>query len=232
MMPSLAESPQPSAKKRALTRAEFERFSPLIRRQAMLVARKAPRGVTVSDLCARGFAGLFAALTSVDLTDEAELESVVMGRVKSAMVDHLRSLDPGVRRARAESREVAVAIRVLLAATNHQPPRAEIARALGLSVSELENRLFDIHARGLARLELIDFDRPDSIRAEECETGQADLATAVSGLDFDSREVLSLVYQEGCHLGEVAAVVGASERSTTMLFTEAIHRLRAALGRE
>ena len=60
----------------------------------------------------------------------------------------------------------------------------------------------------------------------------AAMVDAIEGLPPRLQQVLALYYQEGCTLREVGAVLGVSESMASRLQTEAIHRLRAAIGRE
>jgi len=223
----------PGTGKRTLSRSEFEHFSPMIRRQAMILARKAPRSVTVSDLCARGFAGLFAALVSFEAVGGTDLDDYVALRVRTAMLDHLIGLDPAVREARFISRRIARGIKSLAEMLGRAPERTEIAAVLEMAVEDYEAALALIHVRGLARIEVLGFDQPESIRSEdEAPLSEGSLARAIASIDEASRELLGLLYQEDCKMGEAAAVMGLSESRASILFTEAMHRLRAALGRE
>ncbi len=205
----------------------------MIRRQAMVLARRAPRHVTVADLCARGFQGLFAALVSFEAVGGNDLDGYVAVRVRTAMLDHLLGLDPAVRDARFLSRRVAQAIRALVGILGRAPEREEIASALEMAVEDYEAALTLIHRRGLARVEVLAFDQPEAIRNEdEPPLNEKSLAEAITSLDPQSRELLGLLYQEDCKIAEAAAVMGLSESRASILFTEAMHRLRAALGRE
>lgn len=199
----------------------------------MVLARRAPRDVTVSDLCARGFQGLFAALVSFEAVGGTDLDGYVGIRVRTAMLDHLLGLDPAVRDARFLSRRIAQAIRALAGILGRAPEREEIAGALEMAVEDYEAALTVIHRRGLARVEVLAFDQPEAIRNEdEPPLNENSLAEAIASIDPQSRELLGLLYQEDCKMGEAAAVMGLSESRTSILFTEAMHRLRAALGRE
>lgn len=199
----------------------------------MVLARRAPRDVTVADLCARGFQGLFAALVSFEAVGGGDLDGYVAVRVRTAMLDHLLGLDPAVRDARFLSRRVAQAIRALVGILGRAPEREEIANALEMAVEDYEAALALIHRRGLARVEVLAFDQPESIRKEdEPPLNESSLAEAIASIDPQSRELLGLLYQDDCKIGEAAAVMGLSESRASILFTEAMHRLRAALGRE
>jgi RNA polymerase sigma factor for flagellar operon FliA len=91
----------------------------------------------------------------------------------------------------------------------------------------------------MARLELLDLDELDvagSGTSAEDEAGKKQLADAVvvaiNKLPAKLAQVLALYYQEDCTLRQIGLVLGVSESRVSQLHTEAIHRLRAAVGRE
>lgn len=218
--------------RQALSRADYERFSPLIRRQAMLLARKAPKHVTVADLCARGFAGLFEALRNAAAAGApAELEAFVMTKVKGAMLDFILGQDPRVRRARAASREVARAIRLLASSLGEPPSLEQIAAGLSTTVAELEATLLETFRAGVARVDVVDVDQLGSVRGDD-EDESCDLERAVELLPRHLQELLMLVYQADCTLAEAALALGLTETRAQIEYAEAMHRVRASLGKE
>lgn len=224
----------PRRVERTLTRAEFERYSPTIRRTATLLARRVQRSVSVADLTARGFTGLFDALMSAStLPEGVNLDDYVLHRVRAAMIDYVTGLDASVQKTRRESRLLARAIRVLEATLQRAPDRGEISAALSLDLAAYEAMLERIHKGGLARLDVLGFDQPEDMGPADVGPPAADsLAEAVSRLPQEDRDLLMLLYEQDCSMAEAAAVLGRSEPRAAMLFTEAVHRLRAALGKE
>jgi RNA polymerase sigma factor for flagellar operon FliA len=96
-----------------------------------------------------------------------------------------------------------------------------------------------IASAGMARLEMLDLDDIDLESATETvddEVSKRRLADAVAQamekLPDKLINVLALYYQEGCTLREIGAVLGVGESRVSQLHTEAIHRLRAAVGRD
>lgn len=228
---------------RTLTRDDYQRYSPRIRRHAMLLARRAPRSVSVADLCAKGFAGLFDALLSADMLPEGvPLDSYIDHRVRAAMLDHLIAVDPAVREARRASRTVARTIRALGETLGRPPRSSEIAATLGVDDIGYERVLDQIHRAGIARLDVLSFDEPDSFvsaapaltpqGADELANQGEGLVRAVEALPEEAQQLLMLLYQQDCTMAEAAAVLGRSEPRAVILFTETMHRLRAALGKE
>jgi RNA polymerase sigma factor for flagellar operon FliA len=226
--------------KRTLNRDAYEKFRPLVRRTAMRLARRVPASIAVADLVGYGWIGLMEAYQRSDAKmPNEEFEAYALYRVRGAMLDYLRTLDPTTRDLRRASRRVAQGIRVLSAKLGREPEEEEIARELQLDVPAYRALLEKIGAAGMARLELLDVDNLDvatnteSVEDEIAKKRLADaVATAIEGLPQKLAQVLALYYQEGCTLRQIGMVLGVSESRVSQLHTEAIHRLRAAVGRE
>jgi RNA polymerase sigma factor for flagellar operon FliA len=225
---------------RSLNRSAYEKFRPLVRRTAMRLARRVPSSITVADLVGYGWIGLMEAYQrSGENMPDDEFEAYALYRVRGAMLDYLRSLDPTTRDLRRASRRVTRAVRDLQTKLGRDPEEADIARALDLDVEAYRALLDKIAAAGMARLELLDLDDLQVATSSEGvdeEVGKRQLADAVADA-IDSLppklvQVLALYYQEGCTLRQIGAVLGVSESRVSQLHTEAIHRLRAAVGRE
>jgi len=226
--------------RRTMNRADYERFLPLVRRTAMRLARRVPSSITVADLVGYGWIGLMEAYqrSATDMPDE-EFEAYAVYRVRGAMLDYLRSLDPATRDLRRASRRVAHAIRELSHKLGREPQEEEIARALDMGLPAYRAMLEKIAAAGMARLELLDLDELEVEGAGEtvddavAKRRLADaVAAAMETLPAKLVQVLALYYQEGCTLKQIGAVLGVGESRVSQLHAEAIHRLRAAVGRE
>jgi RNA polymerase sigma factor for flagellar operon FliA len=226
--------------KRTLNRDAYEKFQPLVRRTAMRLARKVPASISVADLVGYGWIGLMEAYQRSDAKmPNEEFEAYALYRVRGAMLDYLRSLDPTTRDLRRASRRVAGAIRELSGKLGREPEEEEIAKALNLGIEAYRALLEKIGSAGLARLELLDLDNVDVANPMEAvddeiakrRLGDA-VATAIETLPEKLVQVLALYYQEGCTLRQIGMVLGVSESRVSQLHTEAIHRLRAAVGRE
>jgi RNA polymerase sigma factor for flagellar operon FliA len=226
-MTESAPTPSEPPARRSLSRGDFQEYSPLIRREAMLLSRRAPTSVTVADLCVRGFSGLAEALGCARATAPAsEVQRLVMSRVRVAMAERVRSAYEGYAELRAASRDVARALCVL------DPTRAasaDVAKSLGMSLSRYESMLLAIHGAGMARLDVMSLDRDEGPAVA---VSPVELARAVAALPSDAQTVLMLVHEADCCLAEAALVLESREDRATVLYTEAIHRIRALIGKE
>lgn len=240
---SVAVASEAPAGKRKLSRADYDRFLPLVRRTAMKLARRLPSHVTVADLVSYGWVGLLDAFerASPDM-DPNEFEAYAMYRVRGAALDYLRSLDPASRSARAMSRRVAKAMSELQnESKGKEPEEAQIAKRLGMSVEQYRTTMEQLGRAGMNRLEMLDIDEMQSVSSEdevlpEERTAKKELqgvvAEAIKKLPERLQLVLALYYQEERSLREIGVILEVSESRVCQLHTEAIHRLRAAAGKE
>ncbi len=154
-MNSMTASTPPPAPRRALTRADYDRFQPLVRRLAMRAARRVPSHIKAQDLMGYGWLGLVEAFSRAEATmADEEFEAYASYRIRGAMLDYLRSLDPMARALRSRSRHVSRAIADLTKSLGRQPEEEEIAKALGMDLDAYRETLSDIGKAGMARLEL------------------------------------------------------------------------------
>jgi len=227
--------------KRTLSREEYERYLPLVRRTAMKLARRLPSHITVADLISYGWVGLLDAFerASPDM-DPEEFEAYALYRVRGAALEHLRSLDPASRAARALSRKVARAIADLTREFGGRAPEEEeIAARLEMPVEKYRAALEKLGRSGMDRLELLDIDTlnvggadvgPEDATSRKELTGV--VANAIEQLPERHQLVLALYYQEERTLREIGIILEISESRVCQIHTEAVHRLRAAAGRE
>ncbi len=226
--------------KRTLDKQQYDRFLPIVRRIAMRAARRIPKHIAVADLVSCGWLGLMEAFQrAAPGMASDEFEAYASYRIRGAMLDYLRSLDTSSKQARRASRELARTIRTLSKELSRAPTESEIAARLGLDERAYHDYLARLAESGMTRLEIFDFDHEqvesgfeaavDAVAGRELEDALAD---AVSALPQRLQIVLALYYQEECTLREIGAVLNLSESMASRLHTEAVHRLRAAIGKE
>ena len=79
----------------------YEKYLPIVRRIAMRTVRSLPPSVTIDDVISAGWLGMVEALgrRTPDMTDD-HFEAFASYRVRGAILDHLRMLDPMSRKLR------------------------------------------------------------------------------------------------------------------------------------
>ena len=224
---------------RVLSPADYKKYLPIVRRTAMRLARKVPSTVNISDLIGYAWIGLVEAFArAAPEMDEQEFEAYALYRIRGAMLDHLRSLDTQSRQSRATSRKVTRAITALTKKHGRAPEEPEIAAELGWTIEQYRTTLSALDRAGMNRLEMIDIDAEvaGTMELPEEAAGRHELqevvTAAIEKLPERLRQVLHLYYAEDCTLREIGVILEVSESRVCQLHTEAVHRLRAAIGRE
>jgi RNA polymerase sigma factor for flagellar operon FliA len=221
----------------AVTHQDYERFAPLVRRIAMRIARRVPREVTVNDLIAYGWLGLLEAngRATTSMSEEG-FEAYASSRVRGAMLDHLRSLDPASRTVRAQSRTIAQAILLLTQRHGRPPEEQEVATELSMDIEAYRAALQRIGEAGMARLDVLDVEQIEA--TDETTDERVDrkmlveqVAGAIDQLPERLKLVVALYYQEGCTLAQIGRVLGVTEARVCQSHADAMHRLRARMGR-
>src|SRR5579871_2069431 len=123
--------------------AEIARHLPLVR---FLVGRLRHLAATnpvleVEDLLALGTEGLIAAIDTFDPTHGSQFSTWAILKIRAAVIDGLRELDPVARTTRIQHRRIDQATEALTQETGHRPTVPAIAAALGEPVQEIEQTL-------------------------------------------------------------------------------------------
>lgn len=232
MIPSEHPATDAAPRQKRLTREEYDRFSPFIRRQAIWLARRSPCRVTVQTLCSYGWQGLIDAIAQYGEVDEVtDLDSFVQHRVKAAMTELILLLDEKNRAAKNMATLLCRTIGALSRALGRAPTSEEIAGAMSLEPKAYEEALVFTLDAGVARLYGLDVIADPGPFADD-EALASSLGDAIARLDEPLQTILLLVYQERCSHDEAARILDTTERKVKMLHAEAIFRVRVFLGRE
>jgi RNA polymerase sigma factor for flagellar operon FliA len=218
----------------ARDKAVYERYLPMVRRIAMKLVRRLPRHISIDDLIGAGWVGLVEALRRRDsIASDDQFEAYAAHRVRGAILDYLRSIDPMTRRMRGASRQITAAIKKLTSELGRAPLEEEIAAELGLDIEAYCSLLNDVAEADPARIELTDLHSDGSGPAPDDMAVRRELADhiaeAIDHMPQRLQLVLALRYQEECSLREVGEVLGLTEARACQLHAEAVHRIRAHL---
>jgi RNA polymerase sigma factor FliA len=211
-----------------------DRYMPLVRRIAMKAVRSLPSNISIDDVLSVGWVGMAKALQRrTDGMTEEHFEAYASHRVRGAILDYLRSLDPLSRKLRGASRQITQAIASLSASLGRPPSSEEVAGELGMKLDDYFEILAEISDVGLARLELTgrepeSYDLTPEAQVSRTEMIQA-IADSIETLPERLQIVLGLHYQEECSFREVGEVLGVTESRACQLHAEAVHRIRARL---
>ena len=114
----------------------LKQYSPLVRRLAHQMIAKLPANVEIDDLIQVGMIGLTDALSRFDAGQGVQFETFATQRIRGAMLDELRGNDYLSRGTRKHQREIEAALHKLQQRLGRAPAESEIAKEMGLSLTE------------------------------------------------------------------------------------------------
>ncbi len=219
----------------ALTGRELVRtYTPLVRRIARRTARHVPSTIAYEDLLSAGWLGMAEALQRRrPEMDDDHFEAYASRRVRGAILDFLRCLDPLSRSQRRTRRRMAQAAGSVVGRVGRPPTDEEVAAELGISVEEYRSVESDLAQASLANSQLTGEERAAAASPEN-EVAQSELTQTVEGAITQLPErlqmVLSLYYQDELSLREIGGLLGVTESRVCQLHSEAVRRIRSQLG--
>lgn len=206
----------------------------MARKMARRMAHRLPLSVSREDVESAALLGLTEAACRYDSAREETFRTFASKRVRGAVLDHLRRIDPLSRRGRHGVRRVAATTQRLEATLGRGVTESEIAAELGVSEDEVRAT----SAQGRAALS-VEFDELDTASlgleretlAEVVERHQmrTALIKALQTLDPRSLMITSLYYQEGLNQREIGELLGVTESRVCQLRTQIIATLRERL---
>lgn len=236
----------PYAAQAAPARADEERerlileHLPQVRLIARRIHERLPESVSLEDLVSTGVVGLISAIDRFDSSHNVKLKTYAEYKIRGAILDSLRGLDWAPRQQRRRSKQIEAAISALEQRLHRAPTEEEIARHLGLEITEYHEWLVEIRGLNLGSLENAspDPDNRDLLQyiaddeegwpsrlLEQSELRKL-LAEAISNMPDAEKTVLSLYYHEELTLREISKIMRLHESRISQLKSQAILRLR------
>jgi len=191
------------------------------------------------DLLSFGIMGLLEASDRFDPRKGVPFEAYAITRIRGAILDGIRAIDPLSRVARQRSRQIDRSWSSLAGSLGREPTADEICRDTELTMVNYRQAVtlagrvpVSLDATSLSDSEGEYLRDPQSEFAfEDIEKAQLleDLAREVRALPERELLIVSLYYKEGLRSGEIALVLGVSASRVHQLHTRALGRLRKSL---
>lgn len=229
---------------RGLRNQVIVQCAPLVRRVVGRLAIGLGGGPELDDLISLGTIGLIEAVERFDPDRGIRFEAFAIKRIRGAVLDGLRQLDPAPISWRRKARQLSQCYDSLEKELGREPEEPEVAARLGLELRELRVWLDEVGRIAMVSLEEVLFD--DTTRLERLsDDGATDpqaeaqrrersarLATALERLAVRERQVMALFYGDGLTVTEIARVLGLSPSRISQLHRRSVLRLRGFLSRE
>lgn len=208
---------------------------PRVEKIARGFARKLPQHIELDDLIQVGVVGMLQAIASYQdsgkVVDASSVTAYVERRVRGAIQDELRSLDPLTRDERKDAKLVTEATKSLEGSLGRQPDAHEIAARAKLSVARvraLAERTLAIMPAQLAE-DLLPCDGLDALELLTRTETWTRLVAAIDSLAERPRTVIGLYYLEGLSLQEIATMLGVTESRVCQISSDAVRKIRISL---
>jgi RNA polymerase sigma factor for flagellar operon FliA len=215
-------------------------YLPLVRRIAHRIARDLPDEVDINDLVSAGCIGLISALGRFDPDRGPSFGTFAEFRIRGAILDELRQLDPLPRRSRRQMQILSQTRRGLTNKLGHPPDDEDMANHLKMTINEyhmLTGRLiptFELslslmdHIASIARMsESGPHATPDNILQRKELRNR--LVKAIQSLPERSRTVISLYYYSRMNYKEIALLFDVTESRICQIHSIAVNQLRKQL---
>ena len=205
-----------------------------------------PSHLRMEELEGAGIVGLLLAVDGFDPNYGVDFSTYAQPRIRGAILDELRKLDPLPRSARQKAKGIERALVAVEQQLGRQPEHEEVAAYLGLSLEAYYEMLGE--GNGFRALSLDNRrtawaeDEADLVPNPMGDPGsdglprdllvrerQALLGQIIDTLPSDEKMVIGLYYQEGLTMKEVGAVLDVSESRVSQLHSSAVLRLRTRL---
>ncbi|AIY85577.1 MULTISPECIES: FliA/WhiG family RNA polymerase sigma factor [unclassified Thermotoga] len=198
---------------------------PFIKRIAEDLAQTLPPNIEVDDLIQEG---IVAALSSLERYDpsKASFTTFIMKRVKGAMYDYLRKIDWMPRNLR---KNVKMIERVIYESEEF-PSDEEIARKTGLELKEVVRARNEMMRKQLLMIDAMEdeivlkTEGPDENAYRELLVEE--MKKAIEKLSDKEKLVLSLRFEKGLSLKEIARVLGVSESRVSQIISKSLLKIK------
>ena len=216
-------------------------YSPLVKYVAGRVSSRMTAPVDREDLLSWGIMGLLDAIETYDPGRGTKFESYAISKIRWSILDELRRADPLSRRVRRRVREVELARCELAQTLRRTPTEEEVARKLGVGISEhraflqrcwqaqvgsLEATLeYDGNLHGL----VADSRSADPQSAAETAELRTRLVEAIRALGEQERVVTTFYFYEGLTLREIGGALNLTEGRISQILHQALAKLRETL---
>ena len=204
-----------------------------------------PAWMSRDDMLSAAMAGLMDAANRYDATQGVLFRTFAEKRIRGAVLDEVRRMDWCPRSLRAEQSRITRAVSDLEKELGRSPEETEVAARLDLGLEEYREALTRTSHLGCVSLEESIRGREggatflDSLKAPETHLPEhalerhdltRELAGHLERLTEKERLVVAMIYYEELSQKEAAEVLGLTPGRISQLHSQALVKLRAALG--
>jgi len=212
----------------------------LVRRVAREMRDHLPAHVDVDDLMSAGTVGLLEAMKRFESGKRVKIETYARYRIRGAILDALRELDPASRDMRRKHKHAEHVFHQLNNRLGRPATDGEMAEAMHVSLKEWYRAVNEFRSLGVEWLRPTLMPNPQCLDENDLPaTGQRDpfdlcyrqeqrdfLNRALTTVSERDREVLSLYYEHNLTMKQIAERLGVDESRISQIHSATLSRLR------
>jgi len=215
----------------------------LVRRVALEMRDRLPAHVEVDDLISAGTLGLMEAVRRFESGKQVKIETYARYRIRGAILDALRDLDPASRDMRRKNKQAERVFHALTTRLGRPATDAEMAEAMHLTLKQWYRTVNEFRTLGVEWL------RPTWMPSMRCPdeedlpaTGQHDqfelcyrqeqraiLNRVLSTVSQRDQQILSLYYESSLTMKQIADHLGVDESRVSQIHSAIVSRLRRSV---
>ncbi|MCP4673413.1 MAG: FliA/WhiG family RNA polymerase sigma factor [Desulfobacula sp.] len=221
-------------------------YSYLVKHIAARFAMRLPSTVFFDELVSAGSLGLIDAVDKFDHSKHVTLKTYAQYRIKGAILDELRSMDPYSRSMRKKIQDITKAVKAIEERKGSAAMDEEICKELGVTLESYYDMLTSIHGASVLSLdEFIKTKKNDtysktrfqaSVKGEDNPAACFDkeefkfvLAQNIKLLSKKEQLVVSLYYYDELTLKEIGEVLSLTESRICQIHTAILVKLKVKL---
>ena len=220
----------------------LEAYLPLARKVLLRLMIRLPSHVRSEDLLNSALIGLHEAICRFDPVTGPSFEAFATRRIRGAVLDKLRAVDPLSRTQRDKLTSVEKAVDAWILEHQAFPEEEDIAQALNMTASDLGSLMdtaqpwlsldapISLNGRTVLLGEvLVEPNLPSPDQAAQRQDAHVLLRRAFRSLDDREQKLLYLYYYEELTLREIGEAFGLTEARVCQVHALAIQKLKCAL---
>lgn len=220
----------------------IEAYLPLARKVLLRLMIRLPSHIQCEDLLNSALIGLHEAICRFDPSAGSSFEAFATRRIRGAVLDELRAVDPLSRTHREKLSSVEKAVDAWILEHHAVPDEAEIAQALNMSTADLGSLMeaaqpwlsldapISVNGRTVMLGEaLVESNLPAPDQEAQRQDTRAMLRRAFRCLNDREQKLLYLYYYEELTLREIGEAFGLTEARVCQVHALAIQKLKSAL---
>lgn len=218
---------------------QIVRHASLVKRIAYHLLNRLPPTVQIDDLIQAGMVGLLEAASNFNPDMGASFETFAGIRIRGSMIDEIRRSDWTPRSVHRKFRSVTEAIRKIENETGEDAKDADVAAALGISLSDYHQILIDSSSSRIYSIDTMEDNMQDAAIPNSSEDTpdesfihdeyRQQLAESIRLLPEKEQLVMSLYYDDELNFREIGEILDVTESRICQLHGQALLRVKARM---